>query len=364
MSGAEGNGTGTRPAGVDQRQATTTARGRTYHWKGEEFWSVTTLLKGLPAPQLERWRLTKVAEAGVMLRRQVDAILAGTRMERLTKRLSRPVVDEIRKALGLTADVVGPRGGIKEPGDDVYIVAEDPSRVAVAIELLRNAPWQQKGQKADIGTAVHAEIEAYIKGTSKPQPALLVARHVAQFREFLEVIRPRIVLAEANVYNRTEAYAGRLDILAYIGDVVEVAPDGTEVLVEPGALYVLDVKTGSGVYPEAAYQAAAYARAQFIGLPDGTEVTMPRVDGAAALHLSEDGWELVPLVIDDDVFRDFLYIRENFDILERRSKRVVGQPVRSLEALKFLAVGGAPTLELIPGQAPGIVVELHAEPDE
>lgn len=350
-------GPGGAPVAVDQRQARTTSRGRLYHWKGEEFWSVTTLLKGLPAPALTEWKVTKTAEAGVMQRRQVDAILAGTRMERLTKRLPAGIVDTIREILGLRPPVLGPRGGVKEPGDDLYIVREDPDAITRAIQFLRNAPYAETGRKADIGTAVHAEVEAYVLGKPRPEPPLMVARYIAQFRAFLEVIQPRIVLAEANVYNRTEAYAGRLDLLAYIGEGLP----GLEAGAEP--LYVLDVKTGKGIYPETAYQLSAYARAEFVGMPDGTEVTMPRVDGAAALHLSEDDWELVPVRIDEDVFRDFRFIREVFDILERRSKSVLGSPVRTREALAFLTVGTAPTLELVPG-GPGIVVELHAEPDE
>lgn len=355
-------------AGVDRRQVQTTAKGRLYHWKGEEYWSVTTLLKGLPAPQLVEWRVTKVAEAAVADWRKLGAMVEGTRIERITKRLPADVVGSIRSLFGLREG--GPRGG-QELADDLWIVRQDPNAIARAIRYLRDAPYAETKRKADLGTAIHDEIEAYINGTPRPTPPLIVARYMVQFRDFLDVIRPRFVAAEATVYNRTEAYAGRLDGLAYIGADPERDPDG-RIIRETRPLYVIDWKSSRGIYPEVAYQLSAYSHAEFIGLPDGSEVLMPRVDAAAALHLTEDDWELVPAVIGEfwvrdarhDVFEDFKYIRENFDILERRSKGILGRPVKTRQALEFLAVGNQPTLQLVPDAAPLGVVELHAEAED
>ena len=334
---------------VDQRQATTTARGRLYEWKGEQFWSVTTLIKGgLRAPALENWTPTEVAKFAVANHRQLSAMLATVRMEHIDKRLEPTIADQIRSLFGLRPRVIGPRGGTKEEGEGIYIVREDPDAIAGAISWLRNAPYRDKDRKADIGTAVHAEVEAYILGKPRPEPPLLVRPYAEQFRSFLDRFRPEFLLAEANVYNRTEAYAGRLDAVAKIGD----------------RTWLLDWKTGKDIYAETAYQLAAYRRAEFVGLPDGSEVPMLATDGAAALHLREDGWRLVPVVTDDDVFRDFRLIREAFDIVERRSKRVVGSAVETPEALNFLAVGSGPDLGLVePPQIP-VVVELTAEPEE
>lgn len=332
-------------AGVDQRRATTTARGRLYHWKGEEFWSVTTLLKGLPAPQLQEWKVGRAIEVAINDRREIERILAGTRMERITKRVPAAIAHEIRSLFGLRD--LGPRGGEGE-ADDIWIVRRDPDAIARAKAFVRSAIYTERDRKGDIGGAVHDEVEAYILGKPRPEPSLLVAKYIAQFRSFLDACHPEFLLAEANVYNRTEAYAGRLDGLVKFNGIV----------------YLLDWKTGKDIYPEVAYQLAAYGHAEFVGMPDGSEIGMPFVQGAAALHLTETDWELVPVVYDDDTFRDFKYIRENFDILERRSKGVLGRPVKNAETLAFLAVGNAPTLSLLDGSVPAQVVELHPEADE
>lgn len=346
-------------AAVDQRQATTTARGRLYEWKGEQFWSVTTLIKGgLRAPAIENWTPTEVAKFAVANHRQLSAMLSTVRMEHIDKRLDRSIADQIRSLFGLKGRVIGPRGGTQEEGDGLYIVTHDPDAISGAVSWLRNAPYRNKERKGEIGTAVHAELEAYALDKPRPEPPLLIRPYIVQFRDFLEVYQPRIVLAEANCYNRTEAYAGRLDAVMEITD----ATVGTR-------SWLFDYTTSKDVYAEKGYQAAAYSNAEFVGLPDGSEIPMPKIDGACVLWLSEDAWKLCPVWLPPDpgevdpVFRDFRLIREAFDIVERRSKKVVGMPVATPTALNFLTVGGAPTLQLVPDQIP-VVVESTPEPEE
>lgn len=94
------------------------------------------------------------------------------------------------------------------------------------------------------------------------------------------------------------------------------------------ATLLLDHKTGSGVYPEVALQLAAYRHAQFMEAPDGSEHPVPEVDGGAVLHLRPDGYELVPVVCDEQVFSHFLWFREGFRWIEDVSKDVIGDPIR------------------------------------
>ena len=70
-----------------------------------------------------------------------------------------------------------------------------------------------------------------------------------------------------------------------------------------------------------------YRRAEFIGLPDGTEWPMPKVDGCCVLHIRADGYDLVPVITDDVVFKSALYVREVFRWVEETSKGVIGQPL-------------------------------------
>jgi hypothetical protein len=95
--------------------------------------------------------------------------------------------------------------------------------------------------------------------------------------------------------------------------------------------YLLDMKTGKGVYPEVALQLAAYRNAEFIGLADGSEAEMPDVDACAVLHLPEaGGYELVDVRADADVFRTFLYVREVFRWQNEASKSVILGPLDAL----------------------------------
>ena len=59
-----------------------------------------------------------------------------------------------------------------------------------------------------------------------------------------------------------------------------------------GELWLIDIKTGKGLYPEFALQLAAYRWADYIILPgDPTTYDMPNVDSTGVLHLRP---ELIP----------------------------------------------------------------------
>jgi hypothetical protein len=226
----------------------TTARGgaREYTWPatGEKFVSVTTAIGVIDKPALRSWVGKSVATYAVENLAQVSAV-----------------------------------------------AAKDPEG---AIELLKGAPWRQSTKAANIGSAVHAAVEALVLERPMPEPADELKPFMVQFADFLEAYKPRFEMSEATVYSREHGYAGTLDSIA----VIELP------LI--GGRYLLDVKTGKGVYPEAALQMSAYARGEFIGLPDGTEAAWPAIDAAAVVHLRPDSFELIPVRIDAEIFATFL----------------------------------------------------------
>ena len=310
--------TATTPAKkAGPRNARQTRAGRLYEWRSpgttvgqepERFWSVTTLIKtGLPSPALMGWGMRSVAEYAVANHRTLSAMLEAVR---------------VRKTAGGLA------------------IVTDPDAVAAALDWLKGSPYRERDRKADIGTAVHAAIEAQILGAPAPAPSEDTAGHLAQFARFVEVFNPTFELAEATVYNRTAKYAGTLDLIATI----------------PGrGRALIDTKTSaSGVYPEAALQLSAYRYAEFIGLPDGTEAPVPEVDGCAVLWLpggeDPDGYALIPVVADEVVFRAFRHIVEVARWQEDTSKGVVGQP---------LPVPGAEPVAI-----EAVTAELFAAPQE
>jgi hypothetical protein len=91
---------------------------------------------------------------------------------------------------------------------------------------------------------------------------------------------------------------------------------------------IVDTKSGKNVYSEVALQLAAYARADFIGLPDGTEVAPPVVQAGAVLHLNprlRKGYEFREVVIDDEVFRYFRHAQQIDKWAQEKSKTVLGK---------------------------------------
>jgi hypothetical protein len=174
---------------------------------------------------------------------------------------------------------------------EIYALAQaDP---AGAVRALKGSPWQARDNAADLGTHVHDQIEARILGQTPAEPPSDVAKRVAYFEDFCNDYKPTFQAAEATVYNRRASYAGTLDSIAVIG----------------GERYIIDVKTTkSGVYPEHALQLAAYAHAEFVGMPDGTETALPTIDAGAVLWISPRGYEFIRVRIDEQVFAYFLAI--------------------------------------------------------
>jgi hypothetical protein len=246
------------------RNARSSGSKRFYDWKGERFWSVTTILSGgVPKPALLPWGIKMVAEGAV------EAVRSGALV---------PMVDQDADA---------------------------------AVKFLKGLPYAQRDRAASLGTEIHEAIEILAQGKPWPDWPLPIRPHMERFREWAEGAQPEWIASEATVYNRTQAYAGTLDLIARIA----------------GQVVLADVKTGKAIYPEVALQLSAYRHAEFMGLPDGTEEPMPPVDGALALHLTAEACTEVHVRTDDDVFQAFLFAREVFRWQEETSKTVIGQGV-------------------------------------
>ncbi len=226
-------------------------RGRYYWWEGEPYLSVTNAIKnGLPAPALMYWTGRTVAEYVADNLEEVNE-LAG-RMD--------------RKEL---------------------------------VTLLKNQPWKQRDKAGDIGTAVHDLAEQYALDRSVAIALVnldpKVQAKARQFVAFMDQVQPEIHAIEGVVFNRTHRYAGAFDFIFDFN-----YPDGIL-----AGRYIVDVKTGSGIYAEAALQQTAYKYGEFIAVGDD-EVPMPDVAGAFCLHLQPRGWKLIPVVTTDAAFKTFL----------------------------------------------------------
>lgn len=253
---------------------------RLYSWRNESYWSVTTIIGGgIPKPALLPWGIKSTAEG-------------------------------IVKQRGVLAEMLK---GCETP--DACAIGDFCGPCDQTIRWAKSLPYSQRDRAADVGTQVHEWCEAHRLGKPMPKVPAAVQPFLAAFELFLHDFEPDYFQVEASVYNRTQHYAGTLDAILRLK-----LP-----LAEQFGQYLLDIKTGKGVYPEVGLQLAAYRNAEFIGAPDGSEQNMPPTDGGLVLHLVPGAYRLVNVRCDDDVFRAFLYAREIFRFVSETSKTILGE---------------------------------------
>lgn len=120
--------------------------------------------------------------------------------------------------------------------------------IAELAKRVKAAPRDKRESAAESGKAVHAAVERWLNDRSYrlPVDALpAVIKGFDAFRRFAEQNRIEPKAVEQRVYSRTHRYAGTMDCVGKFND----------------ELTVFDWKTGSGIYPEAYLQTAAYAAA-------------------------------------------------------------------------------------------------------
>ena len=181
-----------------------------------------------------------------------------------------------------------------------------------AVEWLKKIPDYQRDVSADLGTRVHAVAEAMARGES-----VGIADDVRPFiaayrRDFLEPYSPRFLAVEPMVCSPRYEYGGTADAFVEID----------------GEIWLLDYKTGSGVYPDSALQLAGLARAQFIGRTgDPTQYPVPPASRFGILHIRPEGARLLPIVVDRETVAAFLDARRLYAWDQGPAQSVIGQPL-------------------------------------
>lgn len=165
---------------------------------------------------------------------------------------------------------------------DMLVQMREAGGDAAAVNWLKQIPDYQRDSAADIGSRVHRLVEQLANGM-EPEVTDEEAPYVASYRAFLAAYRPRFLAVEEMVCSLRHSYAGTLDAIAVIG----------------GERWLLDVKTGSGVYPETALQLAGYAAADFIGRPGVPQrFRLPRATRFGVVHIRPEGVRLVEFHVD------------------------------------------------------------------
>jgi hypothetical protein len=157
------------------------------------------------------------------------------------------------------------------------------------VAALKETPWAARDKAGVRGTDVHTLAEQLVHGVEVQVPEHIVG-HVEACARFLDLWQP----VGKSVGHRAHWWAGRPDLLASL-------PDGRTAL--------FDWKTAKGIYPETAYQLAAYSHAEFWVEDDQeTEHPMPPVDFCAAVHIREDGFDVIPVDGSDETYKHFRHI--------------------------------------------------------
>jgi hypothetical protein len=122
------------------------------------------------------------------------------------------------------------------------------------------------------------------------------------------------IASERAIYHDTFLYGGRFDLLATIR----------------GEVWLLDFKTGaSGVWPEMALQQSAYRFASHMQGPDpgADDEPMPPIAHVGIVWVRPEGWQLIPVRADRDVWQTFLATIPLHRFLAQRREDSVGAPV-------------------------------------
>jgi hypothetical protein len=184
---------------------------------------------------------------------------------------------------------------------------------------LKGARYAEKDAAANRGTEVHALAEKLARGEEVEVPDALTG-HIESYIQFLEDFAVRPVLLETTCMSHQYGWAGTFD------GIFEF-PNGLKGLPMDCPRLMIDLKTNrSGIFGETALQLAGYRYADTYLDEDGVEQPMPEVDGCAAVHITADRAELIPVVAGEAQLRKLRYVKEVAEFA-KSSRDLVGAAV-------------------------------------
>jgi hypothetical protein len=165
--------------------------------------------------------------------------------------------------------------------------------VSARLDTLTRARWEQRDAAALDGTQIHTYAEAIVTGAEVDVPPRYLGQVQAVAR-FMDAWGIEPVAREASVFHHTDGWAGTIDLLAGMR----------------GTLWLLDWKTGKGVYPDMVLQLAAYAHASHMLNTAGAVVDWVQPERCGLVHVTSDSATLYPVAADDDAYLTFRYCQQ------------------------------------------------------
>jgi hypothetical protein len=212
------------------------------------------------------------------------------------------------------------------------LVAMKPSERYKAVAYAH----RRRNEAAKIkGTKVHVLGAAVAAGETVQVPAELVG-YVEAYTQFLYDFDVTVFMSEAVVWSKVHGYCGTLDMGASL--LVNTGLGGATYESWVRENWLIDVKTGSGVYDEVAFQLAPYRYADvWIEYPDEgdpIEHEMPQFDRCGVLHVWDGGYHLKPVEAGEKAHRGFLYLKQAAEEIEA-NKGAVGEPLEPPIRMEF-----------------------------
>lgn len=200
------------------------------------------------------------------------------------------------------------------------LVEMQPMGKEAIVSALKQSPYTDRDQAANRGTEVHALAEELIHGREIEVPDEL-AGHVNSYVRFLDEWQPEPLAVERVVAHRKWNYCGTFDAVYRLSD---------------GSVVIGDIKTSrSGIFAETALQLAAYRFAEVYVDTDGNEQPMADLgigDVGHGLWIRSDGYDVLPIPVDESVFKAFLHIAYGARWM-KANKSIVGDPIQPPAAL-------------------------------
>jgi len=108
-----------------------------------------------------------------------------------------------------------------------------------------NAPYAKSDQAKNRGTTVHSIVEAYKNGSGEIRTIPEYQGYATGFYNFVKDMGFQVTNNEGSIFSEVHKYAGTFDLRGFMQS-------------RPDEYWLIDVKTGKDIYPEAGLQLSAY----------------------------------------------------------------------------------------------------------
>lgn len=173
------------------------------------------------------------------------------------------------------------------------------------------ARWESSRRAMARGTEVHAMGQLLVAGIPIIEVTDELRGAAEAYARLCDRLRIQPRLVERPIINRRHGYAGTFDLAAGI-DIDD---------------WLIDLKTGKGIYPDVALQLAAYNNAEHYLDDDDQEHEWAPAARCGVIHIGIDSAELIPVEAGPEQFRNFLYVKQVAGWVTDIAPTLIGTPI-------------------------------------